>query len=345
MKSPVEHDAAEKGAQRKGNNVLSTAATVRVVSASRWYGEVMGCNDASFELTPGITGLLGPNGAGKSTIIKLLAGQLAPSRGEVTVLGARVSEDRAVLRRIGWCPEHEGVCEELTGAQFVAAMTELHGFSIDEARERADKAIANVGLDEAKGRRLGTYSKGMRQRIKIAQAIAHDPDVVLLDEPLTGCDPVARARVLEVIRGLGERGRTVLLSSHVLHEIEAVTRRILVVHRGVIVAQGDVHAIRDLIDRHPHRIRIVCDKPRVLARALVVGDEITAIELPSDDPRVLIVDTRSPDACYPRIPEVARAEGVRIDALTSPDDNLAAVFRYLTEAAGPPRNAATGGRS
>jgi ABC-2 type transport system ATP-binding protein len=296
--------------------------------ASKWYGQVVGCNDLTLEIGPGITGLLGPNGAGKSTLLKLMVGQLKPSKGSVSVLGEPIWDNRFLQSRVGYCPEHEGVYEELTGLEFVTFMTELHGFSRKEAKERAEKALADMDLTSAQERKLGEYSKGMRQRAKLAQAMAHNPEVVFLDEPLTGCDPLARVKIVSIIKSLGGAGKCVLVSSHVLHEIEAMTTEILLIHKGQILAEGNVYEIREMIDRHPHRIRVQCDKPRELASALVVDADVLSIGF---EEGAVFVETKRPDACYPSIPRAARKAGVKISALTSPDNNLQAVFRYLTE--------------
>ena len=187
-----------------------------------------------------------------------------------------------------------------------------------------------VDLKDAMHRRLGEYSKGMRQRAKLAQAMAHDPEVLFLDEPLTGCDPLARVRILEVIAGLASEGRCIVVSSHVLHEIETMTSQILLIHKGQLRAEGDVHQIRALIDAHPHKVRVECDKPRALAEKLVAQDHVVAVTV---DGEAIVIDTRTPDRLYPAIPEAAKSAGVYIRALTSPDDNMAAVFKYLTETA------------
>ena len=319
--------------ERKGKKPKSDVRRVEkpMVStekASKWYGQIVGCNDLTLEIGPGITGLLGPNGAGKSTLIKLMTGQLRPSKGEVRVLDEKVWGNRELLAKIGYCPEHEGVYEELTGLEFVTFMTELHGYTRQGAKQRAEKALADMELTKSQDRRLGEYSKGMRQRAKLAQALAHDPEVLFFDEPLTGCDPMARVKIIEIIKALGKAGKCVVVSSHVLHEIEAMTTEILLIHKGQILAEGNVYEIREMIDRHPHRIRVDCDKPRDLASALVVDPDILRLGF---EEGAVVVETRKPDACYPLIPEVARKAGVKISALTSPDNNLQAVFRYLTE--------------
>jgi ABC-2 type transport system ATP-binding protein len=296
--------------------------------AAKWYGAIIAVNDVSLSVPAGVTGLLGPNGAGKSTLLKMMVGQLRPSKGSVKVLGEPVWGNRALMRRIGYCPEHEGTYDDLTGLEMVTMLTELHGFSRDESKARAEKMFGVVDLVESMHRRLGEYSKGMRQRTKLAQALAHDPEVIFLDEPLTGCDPMARVRIIEVIAGLAREGRCVVVSSHVLHEIETMTSQILLIHKGQLRAEGDVHQIRALIDAHPHKVRVECDKPRALAEKLVLQEPVAGVSV---DGEALVIDTRMPDRLYPAIPEAARAAGVYIRALTSPDDNMAAVFKYLTE--------------
>ena len=298
--------------------------------AAKWYGQIIAVNDVSLRVGPGVTGLLGPNGAGKSTLLKMMVGQLRPSKGSVNVLGQPIWGNPQLLRKIGYCPEHEGTYEDLTALEMVTALTELHGFTRADSRERAEKHLGMVDLGDAMHRRLGEFSKGMRQRAKLAQALAHDPEVIFLDEPLTGCDPLARVRILAVIAELAAQGRCVIVSSHVLHEIETMTSQILLIHKGQLRAEGDVHQIRALIDAHPHQVRVECDRPRALGRVLLEAPHVVAVSVDGD---ALVVDTRKPDELYPAIPAAAKEAGVYIRALTSPDDNMAAVFKYLTETA------------
>ena len=204
---------------------------------AKWYGPVIGLVDVSVEIEQGVTGLLGPNGAGKSTFLKLVAGQLRPSTGEVRVLGHDPFRTPAVFRKVGFSPEPDAFYEDMTGLGFVRFLTRLRGFSPSEAGRRAEEAVEQVGLTEAAHKRIGAYSKGMRQRIKLAQALAHDPEILILDDPLTGLDPVARRRIVELVRELGEQGRTILISSHVLHEVEAMTPRIVLLHQGRVLAR------------------------------------------------------------------------------------------------------------
>jgi ABC-2 type transport system ATP-binding protein len=292
---------------------------------SKWYGQVLGISDVSWTLGGGIVGLLGPNGAGKSTLIKLIAGLLRPSRGRLTVFGDSPFHSPAVRRRIGYAPEHEKTWDELTALELVTVMAQLAG--VGDAEAAAKRALDEVKMTDAMHRRVRGFSKGMRQRTKLATAIAHDPDLLLLDEPLTGVDPLARIEIVERIRGLAAAGKTVIVSSHVLYEIEALTSEIVVIHRGQVLAEGNVYEIRTLIDRHPHRIRVDCDQPRVLAAALANEAHVAKLELGE---RRLTVETRDPDRCYDQLAEVAIAHNIAIEALASPDNNLGAVFEYLT---------------
>ena len=294
---------------------------------SKWYGHVLGVSDVSWTLRGGIVGLLGPNGAGKSTLIKMMAGLMLPSRGTLTVFGASPFDEVAVRRRIGYAPEHEKTWDELTAIELVTAMAKLAGVPGNQARTAAAAALDQMGMTYAKDRRVKGFSKGMRQRTKLASAIAHDPDFLLLDEPLTGVDPKARIEIVEQIRKLGEAGKTIVISSHVLYEIEALTTDIVVVYRGQVLAEGNVYEIRKLIDRHPHRIRVECDKPRAVAAALASEDHVARIAF---ERGAVLVETRDPDRCYEQIGDTVLSAGVAVTTLTSPDNNLGAVFEYLT---------------
>jgi ABC-2 type transport system ATP-binding protein len=304
---------------------------VRAERLSKWYGHVLGVSDVTWTCTGGIVGLLGPNGAGKSTLIKMLAGLLQPSRGTLEVLGASPWASVDLRRRIGYSPEHDATWDELTAGELVTAMARLAGVPARRARSAAADALEAVGMTPSARRPVREFSKGMRQRTKLATAIAHDPDVLLLDEPLTGVDPVARADILARIRALGAAGKTVLVSSHVLYEIEALTTDILVIYRGQVLAEGDVQSIRRLIDRHPHRIRVECDRPHDLARPLAGAEHVARLAF---ERGALEVETRDPDRCYDEIAAAVLATSVDVRALTSPDNNLGAVFEYLTGGAG-----------
>jgi ABC-2 type transport system ATP-binding protein len=296
---------------------------------SKWYGQVSGLNDVTVIVPPGITGLLGPNGAGKSTFMKLVTGQLRPSKGQVRVLGEPIWGNPALYFRIGFCPEQDAFYERMTGLDWVTSLVRLNGLSSDEATAAATRALEAVDLMDAANKKIGAYSKGMRQRVKLAQAIVHDPELLILDEPLTGMDPLMRRRTIRLIKDWARAGKHVLVSSHVLHEIESMTSNILLINNGRILAEGNVHQIRDLIDTHPHTVFIRAEDPRVLARSILAEDGVISLRF---EPGALVVETARPDAFYARLTDMAaNGEAGVIDEVTSPDDNLQAVFKYLVK--------------
>jgi len=298
--------------------------------ASRWYGQVIGINDVSCQIGPGLTALLGPNGAGKSTLIKLVTGQLRPTAGRVTVLGQAPFANPSVFQRLGCCPEIEQSYDELTGRQFVTLLATLAGLPSRTLSARVAEVIELVGMTPHADRRIGGYSKGMRQRIKIAQGIVHDPQVLILDEPLNGLDPVGRREVAAVLHRFAEEGRTVVVSSHILYEVEQMTSSILLMNRGRLLAQGDVYQIRSLIDKHPHHISIRTPQARALARELLELPFVLSARLDDGDSR-LELETREPDRFYDLFPQIVLQRGIRVESFESPDNNLEAVFRYLVE--------------
>lgn len=295
---------------------------------SKWYGNVIGVNKLTLAIRAGVTGLLGPNGAGKSTLLQLATGQLMPSQGTVRVLGEQVWNNPVLNRRLGLCPEQDAFYEWMTGWDFVHTCARLSGLPRGESRAAAARTIDSVGMTRHKDRAIRGYSKGMRQRIKLAQALVHEPDVLFLDEPLTGTDPVARRDLMDIIQRLGAEGKSVLVSSHVLHEVQALTRTIVLLSRGRLVAEGDVRQIRDLIDEHPHQIVLVADDYRKLAARLLSWDDVEGVRVHGGENRI-IVETRAPDAFYGRLPSLYLDEGLAIKAVYSDDDNLEAVFKYL----------------
>ncbi|MEO7193014.1 MAG: ABC transporter ATP-binding protein [Vicinamibacterales bacterium] len=296
---------------------------------SKWYGQVIGLNNVSVEVPPGITGLLGPNGAGKSTFMKLITGQLRPSKGSVQVLGEPIWGNPSLYFRIGFCPEQDAFYERMTGLEWVTALLRLNGHDERQARAAAHRALGMVDLLDVAGKRIGAYSKGMRQRVKLAQALAHDPELLILDEPLSGMDPIGRRRTIRMIRDWARQGRSVLVSSHILHEIESMTSNILLINNGRILAEGNVHQIRDLIDEHPHTVYIRAADPRRLAREFLAHLDVISLRF---QPGAVVVETGTPDAFYARLTElVAAGECGAVEELTSPDDNLQAVFKYLVK--------------
>ncbi|AMV30401.1 putative ABC transporter ATP-binding protein YxlF [Gemmata sp. SH-PL17] len=295
---------------------------------SKWYGNVIGLNKLTLHVPAGVTGLLGPNGAGKSTLLQLATGQLRPSQGTVRVFGQDVWDNPGLNHLIGLCPEQDAFYEWMTGHDFVRTCARLSGMSRRDATKAANRAMEMVGMTEHMYRGVRGYSKGMRQRTKLAQAMVHNPRVLFLDEPLTGTDPVARRDLIDVVRGLGASGCSVVVSSHVLHEIQSLTPRIVLLHRGRLVAQGHVREIRDLIDKHPHRIVLVCEQYRALAAKLATCADVDGIKFIERESS-LVVETRQPDAFYARLPELAATGGLSLREVYSEDDNLEAVFKYL----------------
>jgi ABC-2 type transport system ATP-binding protein len=302
--------------------------TIETRNLSKWYGNVLGLSDVTLTIEPGITGLLGPNGAGKSTFMKLLTGQLKPNIGEVAVLGSPVRNAYPLFAKVGFCPEADSFYEEITGWEFLTGLLSFYGYSRDEIRARATRALEIVELTADKDRRIRGYSRGMRQRIRFAQAIAHDPEIIVLDEPLSGLDPLGKRKLIHLVKEYRDQGRTILVSSHVLPEIEAMTSRIILIHQGKILAQGDIHYIRDLIETHPHIISIRCADPRTLASRFV-GEPYVHKLLFGEDGEGLIVETHNRDAFFGRLNSVVVEGSVLVEEITSPDDNLQAVFDYL----------------
>ena len=304
-------------------------SVIELDTLSKWYGEVIGLNNVTTSVGKGITGLLGPNGAGKSTLMGLATGQLRPSKGAIRVFGQRVWDNPSVLSRIGYCPEGDAFWPELTGWQFVLFLARASGLTGARAREAARHAIEMAGMSKDAGRPIRGYSKGMRQRIKIAQTLAHRPRLLVLDEPFTGADPVARQQVADLLRRLAAEGVDILISSHVLHEVEALTSRILMIDRGRIVAEGDLHAIRRRLRDKPHAIRIRLDAPRRLAAKMVGMEFVTGVTMPDTD--TLVIHTTEPDRVYDRVPELVLADNLRVRKIAPADESLEAVFGYLTD--------------
>jgi ABC-2 type transport system ATP-binding protein len=309
--------------------MTTAAGIVSSDHLSKWYGQVIGLNDVSVVVPPGITGLLGPNGAGKSTFMKLITGQLKPSKGSVTVLGEPIWRNPGLYARIGFCPEQDEFYDRMTGLEWVTALVRLNGVGDAQAATMANRALEQVELTDAANKKIGAYSKGMRQRVKMAQALAHDPELLILDEPLSGMDPIARRKSIRMIKEWGRAGKSIIVSSHILHEIESMTANILLINQGRILAEGNVHQIRDLIDEHPHTVYIKADQTRALAREFLSQDDVLSLKFEDE---AVVVQTGKPDAFYARLTELAASGEIgAILEVTSPDDNLQAVFQYLVK--------------
>jgi len=306
---------------------VSTRPTVAAEEVSKWFGPLVAVSDVSFEIGPGVTALLGPNGAGKSTMLRMLCGLAQPSRGTVRVLGRDPRADVAVTGSIGLVPQQESVFEPLTAHGFVRLAAVLHGLPDPDAAATA--ALELVSLDPADTRKLPTYSKGMRQRVKVAQGLVHDPEVVMLDEPLTGLDPRQRADMIALFRRLGAEGRCVLVSSHVLDEVERLGSEILVMSQGRLAAAGDFRELRALMDDRPLRVRVRTDRPRELAGGLLEAGAVLGARLEGEE--ALELDTHDARALSRALAPLARERGASLLEVRPLDADLEGVFRYLVQ--------------
>ena len=304
---------------------MTDAPVVEVEGVSKWFGSVVALSGVSFTVGPGMTAVLGPNGAGKSTLLRILCGLTRPSQGRVRVLGRVPRHDLALLGRIGLVPQQEALFDPLPALDFVRLAAELHG--VPEPTAAATHALELVELDPGDARPVRAFSKGMRQRVKVAQALVHRPDVLVLDEPLEGLDPRQRLRLITLFRQLADEGRTVLVSSHVLDEVERFGSRVLVIAQGRLAAEGDFHQIRDLMDDRPHRLRVGTDRPRALAAGLVGRGAVVGVWV--SDERSLVVDTMDAPGFRRAVAPVAREAGARLTEVVPLDDDLDSVFRYL----------------
>jgi ABC-2 type transport system ATP-binding protein len=301
--------------------------TIVARGLSKWFGSVVAVNDVSLQVYPGITGLLGPNGAGKTTLLHLITGRARASDGEVSVLGQRVRDNPGLYRRVGIMSEHEAVYDFFTGRQFVELAAALH--QVAEPASAVDRAVEAVGLNEAQHRSLGTYSRGMKQRMRLAVSLVHDPEVLILDEPLNGTDPRQRLEFQDHLRRLAAGGRTILVSSHILEEIEVLADNILLMISGRLAAAGDFRAIRANLDERPYTVRVVCSAPRSLATALVEMEEVESVYFEPDG--ALVILSRNVSVVQLSLPRLAIRLGIRLLRVEPLDDSLESVFGYLVD--------------
>ena len=301
---------------------------IKLENVSRWYGQVIGLNDVTCEVGPGLTALLGMNGAGKSTLMRLISGQLRPTTGALTIFDMEPFGNPEVYRRLGYCPEIDNFYEHYSGRDFVRFLGRLDGLTKVETKRRTEEVLEMVGMADRADKRIAGYSKGMRQRIKLAQAMIHNPDIILLDEPLNGLDPVGRREFIDILGYLAEQGKTILVSSHILFEVEQMTRSILLLHRGRLLAEGDLRVIRSLIDKHPHQVRIETDEPRRAATLLSALPNVVSMTFDRTGD-ALQLEVREPDAFYDRLAQIVIEDGLKVTGFSSPDNNLESVFKYL----------------
>ena len=317
--------------------------TISVRDASKWYGAVIGVNQVSLEIESGITGLLGPNGAGKSTLMKLITGQLRPSIGDVRILERNPWSSVAARRAIGFVPEVDAFHEEMTGRAFVRAMARLSGLSRADARRSTEKALERTGMSARADKSMRACSKGMRQRIKLAQALVHDPAILILDEPLTGIDPPGRIELMALFRSLRDEGKTVIVSTHILHEVESITDRIVLMARGRVLAAGTLGKIRELMEEHPLTVRITCSRRREVAAGLLARECVAGVAIGDGGANGaaagvgagdLIVKVRRPSEFFRELPSLVVGLGTDVERVEALDASVEAVFDYLVSGSG-----------
>ena len=295
---------------------------------SKFYGEILGVNRVNLQIAPGITSLVGPNGAGKSTLMNLMTGLLRPTRGSVKLLGIPTDQPDQLFRKVGYCTQFESFPRGLTGREFISSFLLVHGFEKKRAAELTDLALERVNLLDAADRKVAAYSKGMRQRIRLAQSIAHQPAVMILDEPLNGLDPMVRSETIALFRKLAAEGLHLIISSHILHEVDMMSDSVVLLNNGYIVAEGNIHGVRDEMEEHPMQILIRCDQPSKLAAYVFAQDHVVEARL-HEDRRGLFVKTRDADRFYLLLNEVVADGEINMESVAPVDDDLSAVYQYL----------------
>jgi ABC-2 type transport system ATP-binding protein len=295
---------------------------------SKFYGEILGVNRVNLQIAPGITSLVGPNGAGKSTLMNLMTGLLRPTKGSITLLGIPTDKPEALFRKVGYCTQFDSFPRGVTGREFIVSFLQVHGYDRKTADELASIALERVNLVEAGNRKVAAYSKGMRQRIRLAQSIAHSPEVLILDEPLNGLDPMVRSETIALFRKLAADGLHLIISSHILHEVDMMSDRVVLLNNGYVVAEGNIHGVRDEMEEHPMQILIRCDNPSKLAAHVFAQDHVVEARL-HQDRGGLFVKTRDADRFYLLINRVVADGEVNIESIAPVDDDLSAVYQYL----------------
>jgi ABC-2 type transport system ATP-binding protein len=297
-------------------------------NVSKFYGEVLGINKVDLSIPPGITSLVGPNGSGKTTLMNLLTGLIQPSRGRIDVLGIRPDQPDRLFHRMGYCTQFDTFPRGVTGFQFVESYLRIHGYGGKEAAALAREALEKAGLVEAAHRKIAGYSKGMRQRIKLAQAISHHPGVLVLDEPLNGLDPLARSEMIRLFQELAEQGQHIIVSSHILHEVDLISDCVIMLNEGYVVAEGDIREVRGEMETRPLQILLRCERPERLAMRLFEQDHVVEVRI-HDDRGGLMVSTRDSDRFYLVLNEILMEEGLAVDHVSPADENVDAVYQYL----------------
>ena len=298
-------------------------------NVSKFYGEILGVNRVSLEIPAGITSLVGPNGAGKTTLMNLMCGLLRPTRGKLTVLGIPTDDPERLFRKVGYCSQFDSFPRGLTAREFISSFLLVSGFLRKEVDELTEAALSRVDLLPAADRRLGAYSKGMRQRARLAQSIAHQPAVLILDEPLNGLDPMVRAETIALFKQLAADGLHLIISSHILHEVDMMSDRVVLLNNGYVVAEGAIHGVRDEMDvEHPMQVLIRCNQPSALAAQMFGRTDVVEARV-HEDRQGLFVKTRNPDQFYLSLNEVVAQGEISVESITPVDDDLSAVYEYL----------------
>jgi ABC-2 type transport system ATP-binding protein len=297
-------------------------------NVSKFYGEVLGVNRVSLTIESGITSLVGPNGAGKTTLMNLITGLLLPTKGYVRVLGVPVSDAERFYRNVGYCSQFDAFPKGLSGYQMIRSNLQLQGLSSAEAESRTWQVIERVNMKDAARRRVAGYSKGMRQRIRLALALAHEPRVLVLDEPLNGLDPMARAEAIDLFRKFAESGMHVVISSHIMHEVDLISDSVVMMSGGYIVAEGDIQGVRSEMEEHPIQVLVRCDRPREVAARVLQQDSAVEVRIHSDG-RGLLIATRNADRFYEMLNRIVLEDGIAVEAVAPADENVNAVYQYL----------------
>ena len=318
---------------RNSQSAIRNSTLIVFNDVSKFYGEILGVNRVNLQIAPGITSLVGPNGAGKSTLMNLMTGLLRPSRGNITVLGIPTDQPERLFRKLGYCTQFDSFPRGLTGREFIKSFLLVHGRDRKQAEEFTVTALERVSLMDAADRKIAGYSKGMRQRIRLAQAIAHQPAALILDEPLNGLDPMVRAETIALFRKLAAEGLHLIISSHILHEVDMMSDRVILLNNGYVVAEGNVHGVRDEMEEHAMQIFIRCDKPAKLAARVFDKDHVVEARL-HDDRMGLFVRTRDADGFYLLLNQVVAEGEINIESVAPVDDDLSAVYQYLISSDG-----------
>ncbi len=302
-------------------------------NVSKFYGDVLGVNRIDLAIPAGITSLVGPNGSGKTTLMNLMTGLIRPTQGDIEMIGYRTNQPENCFRHIGYCTQFDSFPAGVTGRKFIQGYLRVFGYEAGEAGPLTEEALARVNMTAAADRKIAAYSKGMRQRIKLAQAISHQPDILILDEPLNGLDPMARAEIIDLFRQLAKEGQHIIISSHILHEVDLISDRVLILNQGYVMADGDIRSVRTEIDKHPLQILIRCDKATLLASAALQFNHVVEVKM-HEDRQGALISTQDAEAFYRVLNRIVLEHDINVESITAADEDVFAVYRYLVSEEG-----------